>query len=869
METGDRLGPYEIVSRIGAGGMGEVFKARDARLNRSVAIKILPSEYAPDTHLRTRFEREARTISQLNHPRICTIHDVGESGGNPYLVMELLEGETLADRINRGPLPLRDVLRYGAEIAEALDAAHRAGIVHRDLKPGNVMITRTGAKLLDFGLAKPSPVEADDAGLTAQKPLTREGTLVGTFQYMAPEQLDGSATDPRTDIFALGALLYEMATGRRAFEGKTRASLIAAIVSGTPPPIRDLQPLAPAGLEHLVAKCLEKDPEDRWQSAHDIAEELRWIAEQSLAGTPAPAIAKRKPKLVVAGLALLILLAAAAVVSSRWLRSGATATRVSVVVSPLRLAGGLSTPDFAISSDGRHLVFAVIGEEGLKLYSRTLDTFLATPIAGTDRATMPFFSPDDEWIGFFAPGSLKKVRSSGGAVETITTGVRGAPRGAAWAADGTIYFATFFGGIWKIRPGDSAPVEITKPNTTAGENSHRWPHVLPDGRHLLFTIRTDRLTTFDDAQIAILDLETDRWETIVRGGTSPAYLPSGHLVYARDGTLYAAELDVAAAKVVSQPVIVARDVVTGPSSGAAHYAVARRAGAMVFLPGGPAVASTRLERFDRQGQQTVSATIEHRINTFDVSPDEKYLALHVQSANDDIWLYDIERGITSRFSFEPGDEGAPLWTPDGTSLVFGSARGILRQRADGSDAAVLLASAFAFPNSISPDGKTLLATMRDERNGLDLAIVSLMDEQGLRPFLQTPFDEMAAAFSPDGNWVAYVSNESGSYEVYVRRTDGGGKAQVSLAGGGPPRWSRNGREIYYWKSGELIAVPVALTSDARIGKPEPVATVKNAFWYDVLGDGFLVAVVPEPEHGTAELRLALGWVDEVSRRLRE
>src|SRR5918994_1775011 len=498
VSAGARLGPYEVVSRLGAGGMGEVWKARDTRLDRRVAIKILPAELAQDPEFKSRFEREAKTISQLNHPHICTLYDVGDD----FLVMELLEGETLADRLERGPLPLSEALKYGAQIAEALDRAHRGGVVHRDLKPGNVMITRAGAKLLDFGLAKAAGLEAFD-GATVQKPLTQEGTILGTFQYMAPEQLETAEADARTDIFALGAMLYEMATGQRAFVAKSKASLIAAIVKEQPRPISEIQPLTPKAFEHVVARCLEKDPEDRWQSARDVAQELRWIAEGgSQAGVAAPVIATRRSNVrlawSVAAIAAVVAIAAAlaawriyrSIEAPQVMRFSAPNTITS---RPVETYGTI-----AISPDGREIVYSAATGTSKVLFRRAIDQFEARPIAGSEGGQQPFFSPDGKWVGFFARQKLWKIPLSGGQPTEIARAARS--RGAVWLEDGTIVFCPFYyEGIERVPSSGGAVTVVSTVDRAAGERSHRWPHALPGGKTILYSVGLGG--SWDDARV--------------------------------------------------------------------------------------------------------------------------------------------------------------------------------------------------------------------------------------------------------------------------------------------------------------------------------------------------------------------------------
>jgi hypothetical protein len=496
-QAGSRLGPYELLAPIGAGGMGEVWRGKDTRLDRSVAVKILPPAFAEDEDRRARFEREAMAISSLNHPHICTLFDVGKDGDSHFLVMELLEGESLADRLQKGPLPLDQVVKYGAQVADALDAAHKQGVVHRDLKPGNLTLTKTGAKLLDFGLARTGVgdgVSASTEMPTQAKPLTTAGTVLGTFQYMAPEQLEGQEADARTDIFALGALLYEMATARRAFDGKSKTSLIAAILSTHPPPISSVQPVMPPALDHVVRKCLEKDPEDRWQSARDVASELRWIAEAgSQAGVPTTLSLRRRSRERLAW-TLVALLAAAGGAGLAWalrlrgaLEEASRPLRVEIVPPPETPLANVVQGAVALSPDGRTMAFVVRGRGGPPgLAVRDLASGEAKTLAGTEDATFPFWSPDGRWIAFFADKRLRKVEAKGGPVQTVCEAAAG--RGGSWGRDGTIVFAPdITGPLARVPSGGGAPVAAT--TTPSPDVTHRNPSFLPDGRHFVFTSR--------------------------------------------------------------------------------------------------------------------------------------------------------------------------------------------------------------------------------------------------------------------------------------------------------------------------------------------------------------------------------------------
>ncbi|HKR62861.1 MAG TPA: protein kinase [Thermoanaerobaculia bacterium] len=862
---GSRLGPYEIVSRLGAGGMGEVWKARDTRLDRNVAVKILPAEFAGNAQLKIRFEREAKTISQLNHPYICTLFDVGEN----YLVMELLEGETLADRLARGPLPLNDVLKYGAQIADALDRAHRAGIVHRDLKPANVMITKSGAKLLDFGLAKggTAVVAIDDA--TVQKQLTQEGTILGTFQYMAPEQLEGQEADARTDIFAFGAVLYEMATATRAFEGKTKTSLIAAIVKEQPRPVSQIVPLTPPSLEHIIGRCLEKDPDDRWQSAHDVAQELLWIGERgSQAGLAKPIALRRKRRewsLIVVTAAALSVAAAATWGLWRATHREPEIVRLSIPLPQGSMLTGTGFPNLAFSPDGRQIVFAA-GRDKFDLYLRRLDSFESTPLAGTERAEGPFFSPDGEWLAFFARDGLKKLRLAGGVPLLVTT--TNVARGGSWGRDGYIYYTgDTSSGLSRVAADGGPPQTLTTPARERGENSHRWPQLLPDGKHLLFTIRTDRIDSFDEAKIAVLSLDTKTWRVVLEGGSNVRYLATGDLLFSQRGALFSVPFDLGSLTVKGSPRRIVDGVMSSDSSGAAQYTVAESSGALAFLPATSERLGTTMLEVDRTGHELRSFTTPRPIASFEVSPDQRSLVVQVPAANDDIWTYDLERGTLIRSSFEPGDEWNPSWSADGSSVIFGSEHALYIRKSNGSGPATSVAKGRIGSSSASPDGRFIVYSGVGSGTGNDLWLLSLADGKST-PFVQTPASEALPSFSPDGRSIAYCTNSSGVYEVVLRRLDGEGEWQISTGGGWSPRWSRDGRTIFYRTGDRFYEVSVSPGAQTVIGKPTLLFTVPAVDDYDVFGNGFLLSKVAEPVTAATSINVVLHWVDEFERAAR-
>jgi Tol biopolymer transport system component len=891
--NGTRLGPYEIVAPIGAGGMGEVYKARDTRLDRSVAIKILPGEFAQNAQLKLRFEREAKTISQLSHPHICTLHDVGSDGGVEYLVMELLEGQSLAERLVKGALPIDQVLRYGVEIAEALEKAHRAGVVHRDLKPGNIMLTKTGAKLLDFGLAKPSrPVWSGGVeDLTQQKTLTEEGTIIGTMQYMAPEQLEGREADARTDIFAFGALLYEMITGRRAFDGKSRTSLIAAIVDREPPPISTLQPMAPAALERLVRTCLAKDPEERWQTAHDVVLELRGIVDGMSAAAPQrQRVASRAHWLWLAGSALAVV---AAVLTTRALmqptRVFAPTIRASLLPPPHAtfssigtLAGGgasLSSVaggvvgSFAISPDGTAVTFTAVDADGRTLlWLRRLGGFTTTPLRDTENASYPFFSPDGKFIAFYSDGKLRKVAVDGGVPQLICAATR--PRGGTWNKDGVIIFTpTSRDALFRV---DSRGAVKPLTRLTNGEFTHRWPMFLPDGNHFLYLAETSKNGTTAYAVYAS-SLDDPEKRTFIVDALSQAFYAEGYLLYCRDRVVFAQKFDAAKLALAGEPVAIADDVQYVQSTAQAIFSVSTNG--VLAYQSGAAEATTRLAWLDRSGKEIAAVGDPGSYGAFRLSADGNRIvmsAIDARQGSEDIWVYDLARNVRSRVTYGPTWNSWPVWSADGREIFFRTARtgpvDIYRKSADGSGAerALLHSEPIKFTSDVSPDGKWLAYYSLDPKKAtkFDVRVLSLADGRD-EAMLETEFNEGEPAFSPDGHWIAYVSDESGRNEIYLTTFPASSrKVQVSTGGGETPRWRRDGKELFFLGT-DLMMRAVDVGADGQTSPPKPLFKIRMSgagALYDVAasGDKFLVGL-PPTEAGAATISLVVNWTSELQK----
>ena len=672
LAAGSRLGPYEIISLIGAGGMGEVYRTKDTRLERTVAIKVLPERFSSDAEVRQRFEREAKTISSLSHPHICGLYDVGHQDGTDYLVMEYLEGGTLTERLARGPLPTEQVLRYGIQMTDALDKAHRQGIVHRDLKPSNIMLTKSGVKLVDFGLAKlkaagPVAFSAVTALPTEAANLTAEGTLLGTLQYMAPEQLEGKEAGARTDIFALGAVLYEMATGKNAFSGTSQASLISAIMTSEPVPISSVQPMTPPALDRVVKTCLAKDPEDRWQSAHDVTLELKWIAEGGLrVGLPAPMAASRKSRERLLWTALAILALAAllpwVILDRKVTRADAAVTRFAVLPPDNASFLGGDFDPVTISPDGRRLALLATSGGRRRIWIRALESLTAEPLPGTEGASYPFWSPDSRFIGFFANGKLKKIEASGGSVQALCDAPDG--RGGAWNRDGVILFAPRPIGesLYRVSSSGGAPVPATRLEPSRQESAHRWPCFLPDGRHFLYLASIS--TRHARNGIYVGSLDSKETTLLISADSNVAYSPAVHLLFVRDQTLMAQRFDAKRQRLAGEVVPVVERMSQSRGSSHSPFSVSEN-GVLAYWTGDT---KKELVWFDQVGRRLGSLGSAGDVPNFSFSPDEKRVALartDARSGASDIWVVEVSRGVSSRLTLDRLEENFPIWSPDG------------------------------------------------------------------------------------------------------------------------------------------------------------------------------------------------------------
>ena len=914
---GAELAHFRITAKLGAGGMGEVYRAEDSRLGRDVAIKVLPPAFVADPERLARFVREARTLAALSHPNIASIYEVGREDGTHFLVMELAPGQTLADRIARGPLPAAEALPIALQIAEALAAAHERGIVHRDLKPGNVMVDEQGrVKVLDFGLAKALGTGGDGASaelthsptLTLQE--TRAGVLLGTAAYMSPEQARGLPADRRADVWAFGVVLWEMFTGERLFEGETVSDVLAAVLRADIDCAR-LEPVAPPGICKLIRRCLARDPRQRLQ---DIGDARLEIAEAIAGGEearalPSPAPRDHRARVATAALAMAAI-AVAAVLGWLALRRSAPPAEPAVRLQ-ITLPAGFTMAQrihagIAISRDGRRLAVVAFGPSGSDtLVVRDVGRLDWRVLDGTSDAHYPFFSPDGAWVGFFSGEDLCRVPFEGGPVERLAR-TSGQHRGADWSVDGTIYFApTTEGGLVRLPPGGGEPAALTELDTARGERTHRWPHVLPGGTHVLFT--NDTVSTpysYDDASIGVVTVATGARKTLIERASVAAYSPSGHLLFARGGNLFAVRFDPRRLEVRGEPELVVQGVSTRIATGAAYFAVSA-SGSLLYAPG-------EAEHAYRQpvwvtGERTTEPAKVPPGAYFQMalSPDGKRIALTaIGDRFNDIWVGDVSGAPLNRLTFTGGM--SPAWTADGRRIAFQrSSRAspnpqdsneVLWKAADGSDEErVLWKSEMPISSSsFSPDGKLLFGYRHETSTalagtsagrstaqppsrdvvpgGADLWAVPL-DGSAPRPLLTAPRFQYGAELSPDGQWLAYMSDETGRYEVYVRRfAGGGGRWQVSTTGAFEPHWSPDGRSLYYRQRRDLMRVAVATGPSFAAGAPERVTTGlqdgSNPRSYAVAPDGRILFLQVIAKENAEQPVLVLGFARELEGRQR-
>jgi serine/threonine protein kinase len=890
-----QLGPYEILSPLGAGGMGEVYRARDTRVNRQVAIKLLPASFANDEDRLRRFEQESLATSALNHPNILTVHDFGTHEGSPYIIAELLEGEELRDQLGGGPMTLRKAIDFAQQITNGLAAAHSKGIVHRDLKPENIFITTDGrVKILDFGLAKLRPQGSpvgSGSNVETQRAITDPGTIMGTVGYMSPEQVRGQEVDHRSDLFSFGLILYEMLAGRRAFQAESLAETMAAIVKEDPPDLIEANGKVPLQLERLVRRCLEKKPDRRFQTASDLGFALEALSVSSgssqlsaslTSALPASARRWNRERLLwgIAGLAL------GAVVAGIlfWLLAGRSASPLSTSrpvrrltiklpdTEPLALSKfgplGIGRTAVALSPDGSLLVYAAERNGKSQLFLRALSQFDARPMPGTEGANSPFFSPDGRSLGFFSENKLKKVSLQGG--EPVTLCEARIPHGATWGTDDTIVLADSEG-LSLSRVSASGGNKEVLPNKSADRAF--FPQFLPGDKAVLYS--TNNQYSPDYGKIVALTLATGEGRVVLEGGTNPRYAASGHLVFARAGAILAAPFDVSRLEVTG-PAVTLIEGIRIEEWGAAQFALSSE-GTLVYVNGGPAWIG-KLTWVDQQGISKPLAAPAQAYGPVSISPDGQRLAVAVAGSTSDLWVYDLTRGTFNRLTVE-GSNYRPLWTPDGKRIVYYRVNGpnqfqMVSQVADGSDLAeVLITSRYLLnPSSWSPDGKLLAIQENSADTGFDVLMLPLEGDRQPIPWLKTKFNEWGPVFSGDGKWIAYVSDESGTYEVYMRPYPGpGGKRQISTNGGEEVLWSRDGHTLFYRNALTWMSVAVQTQPEFRADPPKvmfegPYLNVPGLS-YDVAPDGkhFLMIEENQKQPPTTQLNVVLNWFEELKR----
>lgn len=841
LSNGTRLGPYEIVSPLGAGGMGEVYKANDSRLDRIVAIKVVPAHLSDAPEVRARFEREARMVSSLNHPHVCTLYDIGHDSGIDYLVMEYLEGETLAARLESGPMSAEDVFRTAIEIADALDKAHRQGLVHRDLKPGNIMLTAGGAKLLDFGLARPVAVTGAGMDLTQSptlaRPLTAEGAIVGTFQYMAPEQIEGAEADARTDIFAFGAVLYEMTTGAHAFAGKTQASLIASILKEEPRPAGELQPMTPPALDRVIRRCMAKEPDDRWQTARDLMLEIKWISEAgSQAGVAIPVRARRKNRERLAwSLAGVGGIAAVALVAGMFLRPSLeppTAMRLSIL-PPAGATMFTGQPQVKVSPDGRAVVFVANDSVGTaQLWLRRFDVRAARPLSGTTNAQLPFWSPDSRAIAFFTnDGKLARLNVPEGSPQVVCDAPDG--RGGAWGSSGVIVFAPESGGaLFKVAATGGTPVVATVLDTTRSEEAHRWPQFLPDGNHFLYASLPARDNGFDTY---VASIEGGTPQRVVSADGVAVYAEPGYVLFSRDQSLIAQRFDMGKHVLTGAPIPL--DEEPGQNGGwtGAPALHASATGTIVRTMNTPR--DNELVWFDRAGKRLSTVPISGgMIYNPALSYDDKWLITSRFSNNTDLWIVELARGVATRATFGKAESYYPRWSPDARRIVFSSDRmgkeNIFVKSVDGPDAVTpLFTSDALFVKPSSWRGRYITYHTLTSGTGFDIGYIDVDGAAAPTSYLASPYNEIDGMISPDGRWIAYRSDESGNWECYVQSfPTQGNKRRVSTGGAGAYgerflEWRADGKELLYTAGDEMTVMSVAVDNageQLELGRPRAI-----------------------------------------------
>jgi serine/threonine protein kinase len=874
LSPGTRLGPYEIVAPLGAGGMGEVYRAKDSRLGREVAVKVLPASFSNDPDRLRRFEQEARAAGILNHPNITAVHDIGTVDGAPYVVTELLEGETLRSRLAGGPLTPRRAIEFAIQIAHGLAAAHEKGIVHRDLKPENLFVTKDGrVKILDFGLAKLTQPEkaGPQTSLPTETAGTEPGVVMGTLGYMSPEQVRGRPADARSDIFSFGAILYEMLSGKRAFHGDSAADTMSAILREDPPDLSSTNRLIAPALDRIVRHCLEKNPEARFHSAHDLAFDLDALSGSQVADTQAAVSPPRRPKITnalvavaVIGLLLVVALAVLAGLRSRR-EPAAHAMRFAIPIPPgTAYSRSPLSRAVSISPDGTRLAIEAISKGRSRLYLRPLDSDEAVELEGSLDATFPFWSPDSRFIAFFAEGKLKKIPATGGHPEELCE----APFAivGTWNREGTILFSRLAPpGIYRVSDNGGKAIRVTSPDPSQLEVNLLWPHFLPDGRRFLYVVNPPQTT--QDRELRLSSLDSKESRTVARLDSRAEYVSPGYLIFAREGALYAQPFDERNAQLHGEPHLLADDVHyhIGPSSAA--FSVSQ-AGVLVYETATP---PSRLVWLDREGREIGQLGQPSVMQGLRISPEGGRVAVDIadrRTGTSDIWLFEVSRGVSTRLHFDPVDEILPVWSPDGSKLIYRSDRQgapdiyEMAIGVPGSEKPLLREPGRQQAEDVSRDGR-FLVYHEMQTTVWAIWLLPLQGDRKPLPWLRTRFNLASPRFSPDGRWIAYESDESGVPEIYMALTEGGGeKRRISPAGGRRPRWRRDGKELYYIAPGGLLmALPVTLGPPLEVGVPVSLLRgepeIEN---YDVAPDGtrFLVST-PAEKVRESPIRVIVNW----------
>lgn len=904
--VGQSLAHYQITQKIGAGGMGEVYRATDSRLHREVAIKVISAEFSRDSERMARFEREAQVLAAMTHPSIAAVYGLEDSGGSKALVMELVEGEDLSDRLRRGALPVREVVSLGAQIAEALEAAHEHGIIHRDLKPANVKLTPDGRiKLLDFGLAKAlegspaSSIASQTATLSVAA--TRAGIILGTAAYMSPEQATASAVDRRTDVWSFGVVLFEMLSGQRLFQGETTTHTLADVIRAEIDFTR-LPSETPAELRQLLERCLERDRRQRLRDIGEARIVLERLSERGANGSglrsgtaglplPAPPSWRWLAPRMAAGVMLGALLSAAGAWAWRDVPRATPQLRLDAHLAAEPVITDLGA-GFALSPDGSRIALITGVTTNRRLSVRRLDQLDSSTLVSTTSAEEgpyhPFFSPDGNWIAYVTPTELQKIPAAGGTPLTICAVNRS--RGASWAPDGTIVLApSVNGGLSRVPAAGGEPQVLTTLDAAKQEATHRWPQVLPGGNAVLFTSHTQTTGGFDEASIEVVEIATGERKVVHVGGSYGRYVPTGHLVYVNRATLFAVPFDLGRLEVAGTPAPIVQNVTASEPEGGAQFAFSGN-GVLAYLRGGTMVPEYPVVLVDRQGRVSPLLAEPGAYASPRFSPDGSRLSLTVlRDDNWDIWVYDLERHVMTRLTFDEAADTEQVWSPDGSELIFGSNRGhrptaLYRKPSDGSGEEQLLAETDVdlWPTTWSPDGRYV--GFSAARESFDVGLLPLAGEPKYQWIVATPFVEIDPAFSPDGRWIAYASTESGQQQIYVRPFGaGGGRWQISDAGGGYPRWSRDGRELFYRSNTGVMAVSIEATEGTlRTGKPVELFTgdfrggaggigiASNVFAdYDVTPDGKGFALFAEagstPGERAGHVTFVSNWFDDLTR----